>query len=300
MSQQQREAVDQIMRNAPLDIGGDPTEQRAAFEQMLTSTPLPADVVLAPGEAGGVPTLDLEIEGTQTDKILLWLHGGWYVMGSPLTSAGLSADLARRVGARVVSVEYRLAPEHPAPAALEDALAAYRALLERGVDPAAVAIIGESAGGGLATAALASLGREGLPQPACSVLFSPWTDLTLSGESMRSKVGIDPAFVPDKVRLRANDYVGSGDPSDPAISPIFADLHGLSPILIQAGSHEILLDDSSRLAARAAAADVAVTLDVTPGVPHLFQSFAGILDEGTDALERVATFLTTHLEGRTR
>jgi epsilon-lactone hydrolase len=130
---------------------------------------------------------------------------------------------------------------------------------------------------------------------SCAVLLSPWTDLTLSGASMTEKVGIDPSFVPEKVQIRANDYVASADPANPAISPLFADLRGLPPTLIQAGSNEILLDDSARLAARAASDDVAVILDVTPGVPRLFQSFAAMVEEGDQALDRVTAFLSTHL-----
>jgi epsilon-lactone hydrolase len=297
MSRAQREQLDQIMRSGPLDVGGDPAEQRVLFERMLTSRPLPDDVATAEDTLGGdVPILTITVTGTPTDNVLLWFHGGWYVMGSPRTSAGLAADLARRSRTRVISIDYRLAPpEHPYPAALEDAQRAYRSLLDSGVDPATVAFVGESAGGGLATATMASLRKLGLPQPSCAVLFSPWSDLTLSGPSMTDKVGIDPSFVPEKVRVRANDYVGSADPTDPAISPLFANLEGLPPTLIQAGSHEILLDDSTRLAARAAADDVAVTLDVTPAVPHLFQAFAATVDEGDAALGRAAHFLSAHL-----
>jgi epsilon-lactone hydrolase len=262
---------------------------------MLTARPLPGDVTTTPGTLGGVPVLTIEADGAASGTVLLWFHGGWYVMGSPRTSAGLSSDVARRTGARVISVDYRLAPEHPYPAALQDARAAYKALLAAGTDPASVAFVGESAGGGLAAATLAGLRADGLPQPACAVLFSPWTDLTLSGPSMTAKVGIDPSFVPGKVRVRGADYAGAADPADPFISPVFADLTGLAPLLIQAGSHEILLDDSTRLAARAATADVAVTLDVTPGVPHLFQAFSAILDEGDAALSRVTAFLSDHL-----
>jgi acetyl esterase/lipase len=294
MSQQQREVLDQIFRKSPLDVSGDPAEQRAVFERMLTARPLPGDVTTTPGVLGGVPVLTIEVSGVTAEITVLWFHGGWYVMGSPRTSAGLAAEVARRAGVRVVSVDYRLAPEHPYPAALQDARSAYRALLDGGADPQSVVFVGESAGGGLAAATLAGLRAAGLRQPACAVLFSPWTDLTLSGASMTSKVGIDPSFAPEKVGVRAADYAGSADPADPSLSPVFADLAGLPPLLIQAGSHEILLDDSVRLAARAAAADVAVTLDVTPGVPHLFQAFSATLDEGDAALSRVATFLHAH------
>jgi monoterpene epsilon-lactone hydrolase len=166
------------------DIGGEATEQRAIFEQVMSARPLPEDVTTTPTSLGGVPALEIAIAGASTEATLLWFHGGWYAMGSPRTAAGLSSDLARRTGARVISVDYRLAPEHPYPAGLTDARAAYRALLEDGTTPRSVALVGESAGGGLVTATLASLGVDGLPQPACAVLFSPWTDLTLSGASI--------------------------------------------------------------------------------------------------------------------
>jgi monoterpene epsilon-lactone hydrolase len=295
MSQQQKDAIHGLISKAPLDIGGDAIEQRANFEKMLSARPLADDVSTIPNELGGVPVLNIETGRANHDAVALWFHGGWYAIGSPRTSAGISSDVARRIDAKVVSVDYRLAPEHPYPAALQDARAAYRALLDSGVDPQSIAIVGESAGGGLAVALLASLAADCLPQPAATVLLSPWTDLTLSGETMTSMIGIDPAFTREKVSVRAADYVGSADPADPAISPIFADLHGLSPILIQAGSHEILLDDSIRLARRAAIDDVAVTLDVTPGVPHGFQAFAAMLEEGDAALTRAAAFLDHHL-----
>jgi monoterpene epsilon-lactone hydrolase len=295
MSQQQKDALEEMLSHAPLDIGGDAIQERANFENMLSARPLADDVITTPGEVGGVPVLTIEAGGGSHDAVVLWFHGGWYVIGSPRTSAGLSSDLGRRIDAKVISVDYRLAPEHPYPAALHDARAAYRGLLDSGVDPHSIAIVGESAGGGLAVALLASLAEAGLAQPAATVLLSPWTDLTLSGETMTSMIGIDPVFTREKVSVRAEDYVGSADPADPSISPIFADLRGVSPVLIQTGSHEILLDDSMRLARRAAIDDVAITLDVTPGVPHGFQAFAAMLDEGGAALERAAAFLNHHL-----
>jgi epsilon-lactone hydrolase len=293
MTQQQREAIDSIFRNGPLDIGGDPAVQREVFTGMLASRPLPDDVILTPSVIGGVPVVEIEIDGVAPAGTLLWFHGGFYVLGSPRTSAALASTVSRRTGLKVISVDYRLAPEHPYPAALDDAVAFYRAILgsAEGRDPGRVAVVGESAGAGLAAALLIAARDQDLAMPAAGVLFSPYADLTLSGDSMKTKAGVDPSFTAEAIARRAADYVGSADPADPLISPVFADLRGLPPLLIQVGTHELLLDDAVRLAARAAAADVPVTLEVTPGVPHLFQAFAAMLDEGDAALARVTEFL---------
>ena len=295
MTQQQREAIDSIFRNGPLDIGGDPAVQREVFTGMLASRPLPDDVILTPSAIGGVPVVEIEIDGVAPAGTLLWFHGGFYVLGSPRTSAALASTVARRTGMKVISVDYRLAPEHPYPAALDDAVACYRAILgsAEGRDPGRVAVVGESAGAGLAAALLIAARNQGLAMPAAGVLFSPYADLTLTGDSMKTKAGVDPSFTAEAIARRAADYVGGADPADPLISPVFADLRGLPPLLIQVGTHELLLDDAVRLAARAAAADVPVTLEVTPGVPHLFQAFAAMLDEGDAALVRVTEFLGT-------
>jgi epsilon-lactone hydrolase len=296
MSKQQREALDSLFRNGPLEIGGDPVVQREVFTRMLTSRPLPEDVILTPGDLGGVPVLEIDIEGIASEGTLLWFHGGFYVLGSPRTSAALASNLARRTRMRVASVDYRLAPEYPYPAALDDALAAYRALVRTtDAEKGRTAVVGESAGAGLATAMLVAARRQGLAMPSAGVLFSPYADLTLGGASMASKTAADPSFTPEAIAVRAKDYASTADPADPLISPVFADLRGLPPLLIQAGSNELLLDDATRLAARAAADDVPVTLEVTPGVPHLFQAFAAMLEEGEAALNRVTGFLHTAL-----
>ncbi|MFI1364866.1 alpha/beta hydrolase [Streptomyces griseochromogenes] len=293
MSKEQREALDTLFRNGPLDVGGDPARQREVFTRMLTSRPLPEDVVLTPARLGEVPVLEIGIDGVTPEGTLLWFHGGFYVFGSARTSAGLASDVARRTRMKVISVDYRLAPEYPFPAALDDALAAYRALLgETGSgNPARIAVVGESAGAGLATALLVRARELSLPMPAAGVLFSPYADLTLGGASMTTKTAVDPSFTPDAVAVRAKDYMGVADPADPLISPVFANLRGLPALLIQAGSNELLLDDAVRLTARAAADDVPVTLEVTPGVPHLFQAFAAMLGEGDAALRQVTKFL---------
>jgi len=297
MSKTQRLALIDMMRQMPFTVGGDVAEQRVAMETMLASRPLPDDVTTTPGDLGGVPVLTIDRAGSDPSTVLLHFHGGVYALGSARLSAGLAAALVRHVGARVIAVDYRLAPEHPYPAAIDDAVVAYRALLAR-TPSARIAIVGESAGGGLAAALLLTLRDAGLPHPASWVTFSPWVDLTLSGRSMSGKAALDPsALSPDGLRIRAADYLAGTDPTAPLVSPIFADLHGLPPLLIQAGSYEILLDDAVRLTARAAADDVEVTLQITPEVPHVFQAFSAILEEGETALRNVGAFLRTHFEG---
>jgi epsilon-lactone hydrolase len=295
VSQEQRTALDELLRHAPLDLGGDVNEQRTIFEEMMAAIPVPADVTSSNGSFGGISVVDIEVDGIDAGKVIVYFHGGAYAIGSAASSVGLAADLARRAGARLVSVDYRLAPEHPHPAAVEDAVAAYGGLLEGGQSPSTVVIAGESAGAGLVVATLVALKAAGLPQPAAALLMSPWVDLTLSGDSITAKAAVDPALTPEGLKRRARDYVAAGDPTSGLVSPLFADLTGLPPLLIQAGSHEILLDDATRLAARAAAADVAVTLEVTPLVPHVFQGLAAMLDEGEAALARAGDFLRTHL-----
>ena len=295
MSQQQRDALDELLRSGPLDLGGNVDEQRGIFEEMMGAIPVPADVAASPGRLGGIPVVDIDVDGADPAQVILYFHGGAYAVGTAASSVGLASDLARRAGTRLVSVDYRLAPEHPYPAALEDAMAAYRGLLASGQSPSAIAIAGESAGAGLAAATLVALKRAGLALPAAAVMMSPWVDLTLSGDSMSDRAALDPALTPEGLRRRASDYVGAGDLADGLLSPIFADLTGLPPLLVQVGSHEILLDDAMRLAARAAAADVAVTLQVTPQVPHVFQGFASMLDEAGVALTNAGDFLRAHL-----
>lgn len=294
MTQQQRQDLDGLLRHGPLDIGGDLAEQRAVFHDMIGSVPLPDDVSITPGVLGGVPVVTVETPGGDPSAVVLYFHGGAYTLGSAPDSAGLASDVGRGVGARVISVDYRLAPEHPFPAAVDDAVAAYRALLDEGTASSRIALVGESAGGGLVVATLVALRDAGLPQPSSAAVFSPWVDLTLSGDSMAGKAAVDPALTPEGLRTRARDYLGDTDPASPPASPVFADLTGLAPLLIQVGSHEILLDDAVRLAARAAEHDVHVELQVWPQVPHVFQAFAALLDEAADALRSAAAFTRSH------
>jgi monoterpene epsilon-lactone hydrolase len=290
MTAQQRDMIDQILRNAPFDPAGDVAAQRPLLEQMLTSQPLPADVRTMPGDLGGIPVIYIDIAGVEPRGTIFHIHGGGFALGSAAGSVGLASSLARKTGMRAVSADYRLAPEHPYPAALQDVTAAYRALLGQ-ADADHVVVWGESAGGNLAIELLIAGKKEDLTMPAAALLFSPMTDLTASGSSITGKAHADPAFGAQAIRTRAADYLAGTDPADPLVSPIFADLSGLPPLLIQAGSHEVLLDDATRLAAKAAADDVAVILDITPGVPHVFQAFAALLDEGDAALNRAARFV---------
>ncbi|MFJ8022108.1 alpha/beta hydrolase [Streptomyces sp. NPDC096311] len=294
MTQQQRQALDELLRHAPFDIGGELGEQRALFHEMIASVPLPEDVTATPGRLGGIPVVTVKTPGDDSSAVVLYFHGGAYALGSAGDSVGLAADVARRVGVRAVSVDYRLAPEHPFPAAVDDAVAAYRALLADGTPSSEVAFVGESAGGGLVMATLVALKDAGLPQPSSAVVFSPWADLTLSGDSLTGKADVDPALTAKGLQIRARDYLGETDPATPLASPVFADLTGLAPLLIQVGSHEILLDDAVRLAARAAEHDVAVELQVWPQVPHVFQGFAALLDDADAALTSAAAFTRAH------
>jgi epsilon-lactone hydrolase len=294
MTVQQRDLVHQILRNAPFDLGGDIAVHRPLLEQMLTAQPLPADVRTTQGELGGVPVIFIDIVGIEPRGTIFHSHGGGFALGSARGSVGLASDLARRTGMRAVSVDYRLAPEHPYPAALEDVTAAYLALVEQTGSAENIVVTGESAGGNLAIELLVAGKANNLPMPAAAMLFSPMTDLTVTGDSYVGKADLDPNITAAAIRTRVQDYLGDTDPADPLVSPIFADLTGLPPLLIQAGSHEVLLDDATRLAVKAAADNVAVILDITPGVPHVFQAFAAILEEGDAALGRAATFVANN------
>ena len=294
MSKQQQSDLDAMLRKTPLDTAADVLTLRAVFEEVMLQVPVAPDVRKTPIAVGGIGALEVTIDGTDPADVILYFHGGVYVIGSAAASVPLVSDLARRTATRVITVDYRLAPENPYPAALQDARAAYEGLLQQGVDPGRIALAGESAGAGLAMATLLALRDTGTTLPSSAFLMSPYADLTLSGESVVDKEALDPLLTPDGLRRRVTDYVADADAADPYISPIYGDLAGMPPMLIQVGSHEVLLSDAIRLAARAATADVAVTLDVVPGVPHVFQAYAAVLDEGNAALDRAATFVTAN------
>jgi acetyl esterase/lipase len=297
MSKEQQAQLDAILRQGDLDTAGDVTNLRGAFNELMSHVPVAPDIEQRPLKVGGVDAIEVTVAGTgavESANVILYFHGGVYVIGTAAGTVPLVGDLARRSATNVVSLDYRLAPEHPYPAAVDDARAAYEGLLANGFSPGQIALAGESAGGGLVVATMLALREAGIPLPACGFVMSPYVDLTLAGETLGTKEALDPVLTPVGLRTRVPDYLGGADAADPLISPIFGDLSGLPPLLIQVGTHEVLLSDALRLAERAALSDVAVTLEVTPGVPHVFQGFAGLLDEAGTALDRAAEFLKTH------
>lgn len=270
----------------------DPLEtRRASFEEAAGRARLPDDVTITPIDVAGRPGEALEPADAVAGRTILHLHGGGYVLGSCSTHRALGTWLARAARARVLTLDYRLAPEHPHPAALDDAVAAYRLLLEQGLDPAGIAISGDSAGGGLTVATLVALREQGVALPAAGVAISPWSDLTLLGESLETNAARDPQVQRWLLEEMAAHYLGATDPRTPSASPRFADLSGLPPLLIHAGAAEVLLDDARALADAACAAGVDVTLEAWPDMIHVWHAFAPILPEALDGLARIAEWL---------
>ncbi len=300
MSTEQRENLEAILRQSAFPAGLGVSEQRRLLRELVSAQPLPAGVTVTAATLGGVPAAEITIDGTEPRRVVVYFHGGVYVLGDAAGAAGLASQVGRRTHAKVISVGYRLAPEHPYPAAVDDALAAYQALLHNGTAPSDIAFAGESAGGGLAVATLVNARDHGLPLPAAAFVMSPYADLTLAGTTMETKREADPLLSRENLQSRVTDYTAGQDAALGLISPIFADLSGLPPLIIQAGTHEVLLDDAVRLARRAATADVEVTLDITPRVPHVFQAYYPILDEAAAALDRAGQLLSAHLASAER
>lgn len=269
--------------------------RRARIDGLGAGYLLPPDVVVEPVDAYGVPAEWTSTPTASGGRVVLFLHGGGYVSGSLISHRHMVAQTGREAEARTLALDYRLAPEHPFPAALEDALAGYRFLLDAGVAPARIALAGESAGGGLALATALSLREAGLPLPGCLWLSSPWTDLALSGGSMEAKAAVDPLLSRAYLAELANLYLDGVDARGSLVSPIHADLAGLPPMLIQVGSAETLLDDSIRLAAAAGAADVSVRLAIWPHMIHAWHLFYQEVADGRRSLTEAGAFIRAHL-----
>jgi acetyl esterase/lipase len=300
ISAQAQAANDMLRRHretAHAAEGPGPTvaEQRASTAAFSETTAVPTGVAFREGDAGGIPVLWLEPAGTGPEPVILYLHGGGYVVCSPQTHGRMTGHIARATGCRAASVDYRLAPEHPHPAAVTDAVAAYRGLLDAGVSPARIAVAGDSAGGGLTVATLVKLRDDGLPQPAAAVAISPWIDLEGTGDSVTFNADKDLMVDPVGQKVMAEHFLAGQDPRDPLASPLHADLGGIAPLYVQVGGHERLLSDATRLATNAAAAGVDVRLDVFPEMQHVFQLWAGNMPEADEAIARIGDYLRPRL-----
>jgi epsilon-lactone hydrolase len=298
MSKVQRERLDAQLRGVGLVSEQPVGEARENFARLMNALPVPEGVRVHETSLGGRPALRVSPDAAAAPGTLLYLHGGSHVVGSPRTALGLTAGLVVRAGIPAISLDYRLAPEHPFPADVQDVVAAYRDLLEQGHAPGSIAFAGDSAGGGLTITGALAARDAGLPMPAAIVAFSPGGDATRSGESMVTKADADPLIDRAAIDYMSRFYVAGQDRRDPLLSPaVTAGLTGLPPLLVQVGTNEMLLDDARRLALRASDAEVDVVLDITAKVPHVFQSFAGVLDEAGEALDRAALFLRQHVRG---
>jgi phosphinothricin tripeptide acetyl hydrolase len=266
-------------------------ERRAQYDRAERVFPTPADVKVEAVLAPERPAEWLRPPGARTDAAVLYLHGGGYVIGSPRSHRHLAAAIARAAGTAALLVDYRLAPEHPFPAALEDAIAAFQWLLARGIGPERVVVAGDSAGGGLTVATLLALRDRKLPRPGAGVCISPWVDLTCSGASYVTKAAVDPIVTREGVAMMAQAYAGAGDPKGPLLSPLYADLRGLPPLLVQVGSDEVLLDDALGLGERARAAGVDVTVREWPTMIHVWHWFLPMLAEAERAIDDIGTFV---------
>jgi epsilon-lactone hydrolase len=266
-------------------------EARAAFAPASRLYPVPDDVRVTEVTAGGVPAHWLAAPGADTGRVLLFLHGGGFELGSLRSDGELAARLGRASGMRVLFPEYRLAPEHPFPAAIDDVLAAWRWLrTDQGLSARSIAVAGDSAGGGLAVALLVATRDAGEALPAAAALMSPTVDLTSSGASMTERVDQDPFSTPALLRQLASDYLAGADPKTPLASPLFASLSGLPPLLVLIGTADLLLSDSERLATAATEAGVDVTLEIGEGLPHVYPIMLGT-PEAAEAAEQIGKFL---------
>lgn len=295
MASPQFMALLQLLQANPTPDDLDIAENRAAMEAMAAQATLPADVYTETLTADSVSGLLLAAANAKDERVILYFHGGNYVLGSSNTHRDFAYRLSQAAQARVFVIDYRLAPEHPFPAAAEDALIAYRWLLRNGIDPQKMALVGDSSGGGLVLTTLVALQASGEPLPKTAVCLSPWVDLALTGESYQTKADEDPLLSPYRLQRFAKLYLADADPKTPQASPLYADLAGLPPLLIHAGSAELLLDDARRFAARAEAAGVPVTLNVWEEMIHVWHAFAAFLPEAQEAVLEIGNYIQAQM-----
>jgi epsilon-lactone hydrolase len=279
-------------------ISTDPTieEIRAGWEKFAASFVPAADLTFKPVSARGVPAEWVTAPDSDSNRVVLYFHGGGYTIGSIASYRSYTGRLARATQSRLLSVGYRLAPEHPFPAALDDAVASYHWLLDQGISPSRIAVVGDSAGGGLALATVIAIRDGGAPIPAAIVAIGPVTDLAKEGASMRERAHLDPIVTYESSLAHARRYVGAqGDLKHPLASPLYADLRGLPPVLIMVGTHEALFDDSTRFAAKAEAAGVEAQLDIWEEMIHVWPFFADILPEGREAIGKIGDYIKARI-----
>ena len=292
------EKVIDLVRSRDVDETQGATEgRRRSFEQMVDGFTIDTPATYKRVNAGGVTAEWVTAEGAAESRVVLYLHGGGYIIGSPRTHRPLMAELSQAAGARVLGLDYRLAPEHRFPAPVEDSVSAYKWLLREGYDPAGISVAGDSAGGGLTIAMMVQARYLGLPLPGASVCISPWVDMEGLGDSMGTRAAADPMVGRDSLMVSAKTYLGGSDPKAPLAAPLYADLRGLPPTLIQVGDAEVLLDDSTRLAGIAREAGVDVQLDVWDDMIHVWHLFAPILPEGKRAIKQAGDFIKKHTGG---
>jgi monoterpene epsilon-lactone hydrolase len=259
--------------------------------------PLPPDVAVTPVTANGVPAEWTSTPDADPSSVILYLHGGGYVICSLESHRHLVAEVGRATGARTLAIDYRLAPEHPFPAPVEDTVAAYRFLLDSGVKPDRIAFAGDSAGGGLVIGAMLAIREAGLPLPACGWCISPWVDMEALGQSFTDRAAADPTVQKPTIQMMAQWYLGGADPRHPHAAPLYGDLRGLPPLLIQVGSVETLLDDSIQLARKAGIAEVPVALQIWPEMIHIWHIFFPMLAAGRRAIASGGSFVRNSLKG---
>lgn len=290
-----------IKRQIHKDGNLDPVVVRNQIDKATGRGKWPSHIKVEEVDANGVRAIMVTPPDAHPDKVFYYLHGGGYIFGAPdTTHQDLIWRLAQECGCAVLGLDYRLAPENPFPAAIEDAVAGYRYLLDQGFDAGAIAIGGDSAGGGLTFGTLFQLKEEHLPLPACAVGLSPWTDLLATGDSIVTNLKSDLMIPGDKIGEAAQMYYQDSDPKKPQASPLYGDFTGMPPTLIQCSDSEVLLDDGRRLAAKIDAAGVPVALDVWHNLPHVWQAISRFLPEGREAIREIGLFARGHMRAKPR
>ena len=280
-----------LAENPIVKPGASLADMRKGLDAMGDASPRLADVSASVVDAGGVNAEWITPAGSDSQRVLLYLHGGGYLLGSVSSHRAMLERLAKAVGSRVLALNYRLAPEAPFPAPVEDACAAYRWLLKQGIAAKKIAIAGDSAGGGLTLATLLALRDAGDPMPGCAVPISPWTDMEGMGASMETRASVDPMVQKGPLLEMAGAYLQGADSKNPLASPLYGNFKGLPPLLIQVGDAETLLDDTTRIESKLKAAGVDVTVEIWPEMIHVWHLFAPMLDKGQEAIDRIGAFV---------